>query len=109
MARTIVEVNYSNFEDTRNKIVNLLQKNGYKNITENNENVWKCGIGFLTAMKYIKIEFAPNMTLVISGWVRPVLGSEQSLDGVVCCIPKRQVMSVINQIQAYCNNESIHS
>lgn len=104
MARTIVEVKYSNFEETRNKIVNLLQMNGYKNITENNESVWKCGIGFLTAMKYIKIEVAQNMTLVVSGWVRPVLGNEQSLEGFVCCIPKRQVMSVINQIQSYCNN-----
>ena len=65
MARTMVEVKYSNFEEIQNKIYNLLQMNGYKNISENNENVWKCGVGFLTAIKYIKIEFAQNNTLII--------------------------------------------
>lgn len=103
MARTIVEVSYFNFEEMQNKIFKLFQMNGYKNIIENNENVWKCGVGFLTAMKYIKIEFASNNTLIISGWIRPVLGKEQNLEGTVCCVPKRQVMKIINQIQMYCD------
>jgi len=107
MARTMVEVKYSNFEEIQNKIYNLLQMNGYKNISENNENVWKCGVGFLTAIKYIKIEFAQNNTLIISGWIRPILGNEQDLEGVIGCIPKQQIKTLISQIQSYCNNDNM--
>lgn len=34
MARTIVEISYSNFDEIQNKIFKLLKTNGYKNITE---------------------------------------------------------------------------
>ena len=100
MARTTIKANYSNFNGLQNRLSHLLQSKGYKNINENNENVWKCGIGFLTAIKYIKIEFAGNNTLLISGWIRPAFGSEQDLTGIVGAIPKKQVMTVIGEIQA---------
>lgn len=100
MARTIIKTNYTNFDGLQNRLSNLLQQKGYKNINENNENVWKCGVGFWTAMKYIKIEFAENNTLVISGWIRPMAGNEQDLNGVVCILPKKQVMNVIKEIQS---------
>lgn len=100
MARTTISVKYSNSDGLMNSLSSLLQSKGYKNITENNENVWKCGVGFLTAMKYIKIEFSENNTLLISGWIRPIAGSEQDLNGVVAVIPKKQVMNVINEMQS---------
>lgn len=99
MARTTIKTKYTNFDGLQDRLSFLLQQRGYNNISENNENVWKCGVGFLTAMKYIKIEFAENNTLLISGWVRPSLGSEQDLNGVVCAIPKKQVMNVIKELQ----------
>lgn len=100
MARTTIQAQYTNFDGLQVRLSALLQSKGYKNITENNENVWKCGVGFLTAMKYIKIEFAENHTLLISGWVRVVAGGEQNLTGLVAALPKKQVMNVIKEIQA---------
>lgn len=67
-------------------------------MTENNEDVWKCGFG-IGVRKYIKIEFAENNTLVISGWVRDIGTDEQELKGFVCSVPKKQVRNVVNEIQ----------
>lgn len=100
MARTTIKVTYTNLRETNQKIANILTSHKYKNIDENNENVWKCGVGFWTAMKYIKIEFAENNTLLISGWIRAVAGAEQDLAGFVGAVPKKQVMNVIEQIQS---------
>lgn len=98
--RTTIKVAYSHIEETNSKVSKLLKEKGYKSISEHGENVWKCGIGFLTAMKYIKIEFENN-TMLVSGWVRVVGGNEQDLKGAfVCVIPKKQVMDVINEIQS---------
>ena len=100
MARTTIQVRYTNFEGLQERLAALLHSRGYKSITENNENVWKCGIGFLTAMKYIKIEFAADHTLLISGWIRVVAGGEQDLTGFVGALPKKQVMNLIQEIQS---------
>ncbi len=51
-------------------------------------------------MKYIKIEFAEDNTLVISGWIRSMAGNEQDLNDVVCILPKKQVMNVIKEMQS---------
>ncbi len=99
IARTTIQVSYTNPEETQRSVSELLRKKGYKNIIKNNESIWKCGVGFLTAIKYIKIEFTENNTMLISGWIRPLGGSEQNLDGVVCIIPKKQVQSVVNELQ----------
>ncbi len=100
MARTTIKMNYTNFDGLHYRLASLLQSKGYKNIIENNENVWKLGVGFLTAMKYIKIEFAENNTLLISGWIRPIFGSEQDLTGIMGALPKKQVMNVIREMQS---------
>ena len=99
MARSTFQIQYSNPNGLMEYLSSLLQSKGYKYITENNEYVWKCGVGFWTAMKYIKIEFAPNNIMLVSGWIRPMLGSEQDLNGMVGALPKKQVMNVIQQIQ----------
>ena len=99
MARSTFTLKYTSFEGLYDRIAVLLMSKGYKNITENNENVWKCGIGFWTAMKYIKLEFAPNNTLVVSGWIRAVIGSEMDLNGMAGGLPKKQVLNVIREIQ----------
>ena len=99
IARTTIQVNYTNQEDTLRSVSNLLQKRGYKNITKNNENIWKCGVGFWTAIKYIKIDIAGNNTMLVSGWIRPLGGGEQNLEGVLCIIPKKQVQGVMHEIQ----------
>ena len=100
MARTNVKITYTTFDGLQDRIASLLQSKGYKKINENNEIVWKCGVGFWTAIKYIKIEFAENHTLLISGWIRPIAGKEQDLNGFIGALPKSQVMNVIKEIQA---------
>lgn len=104
MARSMFQTEYKNFENTRDQIATFLTQKGYKLKNEKNETVWKCGVGFWTAMKYVKIEFAANNTLIVSGWIRPALCGEQDLNGFVGAIPKKQVMSVIQQIQVIAQN-----
>lgn len=99
MPRTTIEVNCSDINRANSIAGSILSSNKYVQINENGETVWKCGKGFLTAMKYIKLEFSGEHTMLISGWVRSVGGGEQDLSGVVAAIPKKQILNVIQQIQ----------
>ena len=98
MSRTTIQFKYNDFELTKERINGILKAKKYKNIIENNENVWKCGEGFCTAIKYIKIEYGENNTAYVSGWIRPMVGNEQELKGFVGSVPKKQVRKVINEI-----------
>lgn len=98
MSRSCFKFNYISFEKTKKIIENELRKSGFSNKNENGENVWKCGNGILTAMKYIKIEFSGNQEVKIYGWIRAIAASEQNLDGIVAAIPKKQVLKVIKKI-----------
>ena len=58
MARTIINLPLRNsVDESYNTAVNILQANGFKEVSYNGETVWKKGTGLLTAMQYIKIEF----------------------------------------------------
>lgn len=103
MARTTIRLNCNNPQESYKIVESILISNKYKNINENNENVWKCGNGFWTAMKYIKVEFSENNTLILSGWIRAMGGSEQNLEGFVGAVPKKQIMDVLKQIQTRIN------
>lgn len=81
-------------------IQNMLLKEGYQFMFENNESVWKCGNGIVTAMKYLKFDFVDSTTVHISGWVKSTIGPEQSLDGYIGGFPKKQVRNLIQSIQA---------
>lgn len=105
MARTTMEVRYGNLEVFRSKTEGMLQQKGYHLITENNENVWKCGSGIVTAMKYLKIEYVAANTVQVSGWIKN-MGMELGLEGVVGALPKEQIMSVIREIMRI-GNESM--
>ena len=95
--------NGKNNYESYNTAVNILQANGFKEVSYNGETVWKKGTGLLTAMQYIKIEFT-DTTLVVSGWVQAGVGSvggnEMALNGIVAAVPKKSVMKVIEQIKA---------
>ena len=102
MARTIINLPLRNsVDESYNTTVNILQANGFKEVSYNGETVWKKGTGLLTAMQYIKIEFT-DTTLVVSGWVQAgsVGGNEMALNGIVAAVPKKSVMKVIEQIKA---------
>ncbi len=99
MSRSCFSFNYTSFEKTKSAIETELTNDGYTNKNENGENVWKCGMGMLTAMKYIKIEFSGNQEVKIYGWIRPIAASEQSLEGIVGALPKKQVLKIIEKIK----------
>ena len=101
MARTTIKIKYTDPKQANQTIERILSSHNYKHICENGENVWKCGVGFWTAMKYIKIEFADNNTVLVSGWIRAVAGSEQDLNGFAGGLPKKQIMNVIQELQQY--------
>ena len=81
-------------------IHNILVKEGFSLILENNEQVWKCGNGPWVSMKYIKIEYSDDTTVHITGWIKSTLGPEQNPDGIIGGLPKKQTLKIIRQIQS---------
>lgn len=98
MSRSCYTFHYTSFEETKNLIETALTQSGYSNKVENGENIWKNGTGMMTAMKYIKVEFASDQEVRIYGWIRAIAGSEQNLDGIFGAMPKKQILKVINEI-----------
>lgn len=98
MSRSCFSFKYTSFEKTKRIIESELKSNGYSQKIENGENLWKSGIGLLTAMKYIKVEFSGNEEVKIYGWIRPMASPEQKLEGIVAALPKKQVLKLIQRI-----------
>lgn len=99
MARTIFKLNYSNFEISENKIKEILYNNDFKETIINSETVWKKG-GMIMGGQCLIIEFSENQ-ITISAWITPFLGGtdEYALDGFSAIIPKKQLLSIIEQIK----------
>ncbi len=102
-SRTYVQVPVVADPNTLNTALSpLLSKEGYSLTSYTgagvNEIVWKKGTGMASAMKYIKLEFRPNM-LIISAWICPGMFSlticELPLDGFYAAVPKKACMSTV--------------
>ena len=100
MARTTFIVNCKSKAYAESVIKNILAREGFNLILENNEAVWKCGNGHWVSMKYLKFNFVDNTTLHITGWVKSTIGPEQNLDGVIGGLPKKQLLKLIQGIRA---------
>ena len=103
MSRTMVQVPITGDPALIAKSVEeLLAKEGYAVKPYDKagpaETVWKKGTGFLTAMKFIKLDFQPNM-LVIFGWTAAGLGSkitsEMPLEGIIGAAPKKSCLKTV--------------
>ena len=99
MARTIIKLNFSDFTRAENNIKQILYTNNFKQTIINSEVVWKKG-GALIGGQCLKIDFSENQ-ITISAWITPFLGGEEeySLEGFSAIIPKKQLLSVIEQIK----------
>ncbi len=104
MSRTVINVRYTcDYRKANTIITDILTSSGYKQIDYMNESVWRNGLGLMTAMKYIKVEFSTD-SVTLSGWVCTGIGSisgaEMDLSGIVGALPKKQVISVLDKIKA---------
>ncbi len=99
MSRTTYQYYYHDFYTTHGRLVAYLQQKGYQYIIENNEYVWKKGVGFWTAIKYVKIEYAPNNIVAISGWIRMVADKERDLSGFIGMVPKKQLQNLLDELR----------
>lgn len=105
MARTTMEVPCTcTPQEAEEKVSAILQKEKFHQVTlKSGELVWKSGTGMLTAMKYVKAEYAPNL-ITLSAWVQMGVGSvgggDMALTGFVGIIPKKQLLAVLDKIKA---------
>ena len=103
MARSSYQATYTcSFEQAKRTVEEILARRNYKPYAlKTGENVFKCGVGMMTAMKYIKPEYADG-SVTLYGWVQAGLGSvggsEMGLEGFVAIVPKKQVKSCIDEI-----------
>lgn len=103
MARSSFSIDYDcNFSQAQQKVESILvQHNFQPKQLKTGESVWKNGVGMATAMKFIKVEYSPN-TIQLSAWVQIGIGSlgggEMDLNGVVAALPKKQLLSIIEEI-----------
>ncbi len=100
MARTTYVVNYTDATASETNIKRILAEEKYELVFEKGENVWKCGNGVLSSIKYIKYEFINHNTLHITGWIRSDMGGEFSLDGYLLGHHKKKAREVIGRMKA---------
>lgn len=100
MARTTFIAKCKSTAHAQSVIQSMLPREGFQLILENGEQVWKCGNGQWVSMKYLKFDFPDDTTVHISGWVKSTIGPEQNLDGVIGGLPKKQLLKLIQSIQA---------
>ncbi len=91
------------FAEAQNKVLSVLQNNSFNEKTlKTGETVWKNGTGLMTAMKFIKVEYAQN-SITIYAWVQTGIGDigggEMDLTGFVAALPKKQLLKVIEEIK----------
>lgn len=104
MARTTIKTSYTcSYDEAQRKISSVLSQKGFKITTiKTGEKVWKKGTGLMTAMQFVKIDFAQN-EFIMSAWVQMGIGSvggkEMDLTGVVGAIPKKHLMKVLEEIK----------
>lgn len=105
MARTSFKIRYGcDFLEAQKKTETTLQSKGFHRETlKTGEKVWKSGTGFLTAMKFVKVEYTQS-EIILSAWVQTGFGSvggkEMDLTGFVGAFPKKQLMNVLEEIKS---------
>lgn len=104
MARTTIQIPYTcSFDDAQSRVERILTLRGFhQQALVTGETVWKHGLGLMTAMKYVKVEYGEKM-VTLSAWVQVGIGSigggEMALTGITAALPKKQLMKVLEEIQ----------
>lgn len=104
-SRTVVTIPYHcTLDEAQQKASVFLTGSGFKQTTiPTGELVWKKGTGMMTAMQFLKLDYAPD-EITLSAWIQAGVGSltggEMPLTGVVGAVPKRQLLGVIERLKA---------
>ena len=103
MARSSFTIDYDcGFPQAQQKVEAILIRHRFQpKKLKTGESVWKNGTGMASAMKFIKVEYSPK-TIQLSAWIQMGIGSfgggEMGLNGVLGAFPKKQLLSVIEEI-----------
>lgn len=104
MARTVITCPFRcSFDEAEKKIAAILAQHNFSKVTlKTGESVWKKGVGLLTAMQFVKVEYS-QAQITLSAWVQSGVGNiggkEMELKGAVAAIPKKQLLKVIEEIK----------
>ena len=102
MARTVMNIPFTgDFNEIKGKLEQTVSGEGFKQKDYHGEQVWKKGVGLLTAMKFIKFEYSENGVNVFA-WVQAGIGSiggkEMNLEGFVASLPKQQLKGTLQRV-----------
>ncbi len=106
MSRTITQVKVTRDKDNVMLVAtNILKTHDFHPFDYKGEQVFKKGMGLMSASKYIKVDFVENeetkdRIVTISGWIRSFGLTEDNLEGFVGVIPKESVKAAINALVA---------
>lgn len=89
-------------QQVNGRFASYLINEGFELKTDKGENIWKKGVGLLTAPQYVKLTYHNNV-YIIEAWLKfallpGVYIGEMGLDGFVGCIPKSMLKSRVDYI-----------
>ncbi len=89
-------------QQVNNIFASYLTSEGFEPKTIDGENIWKKGVGLLTAPQCIKLSYQNNV-YILEAWLKfailpGVYVSEMDLDGFIGCIPKSILKSKVDYI-----------
>lgn len=107
MSRTVIKLTCDNPKDSEIVIQKILREYNYELKQSNGEEFYQCGVGALTAPKFIKYTFNGNQ-LILEGWVRAfAFGGESELKGFLASVPKKSCKKTLDDIQNNINATGI--
>ena len=107
MSRTIIQLKCENPSQSEEVIKNILKSYNYELKQNDGEEFYQCGVGFLTAPKFIKYTFNGDI-LTLEGWVRAfAFGGESELKGFLAGVPKKSCRKTLDDIQNNLNASSV--
>jgi hypothetical protein len=104
MARSLFTIQHQlSFKDAQKKIERILKRKKFDmQLLNNGELVWQRGKGVFTAMKFIKVDYAPNQ-IQLYAWIQMGSGTsrgrELGLRGISGVLPKMQLFNLISGIK----------
>lgn len=104
MARYVKELPVSKSpEQVQDIVTKFFDQEGFKQVTDKGEQVWKKGMGILTGPQYVSVKVLPG-TVKVEAWIKfallpGVYIGETGLDGFVGAIPKSLLRGKVSRLE----------